>query len=315
MIEPEKPVVTFILFSYNQEKYIREAVESILSQDYSPLEIILSDDCSSDKTFSIMKEMADEYEGPHKILIRCNIINKGFAEHINQVVLLATGRLIVVSAGDDLSESNRTSVLVDFWLQHGAPVCSLFSAMSEIDKNSQLTGKIYRSFLPWTSLNPIDLIRLNASVFGAAHAWSADVMSSFPPLHTSVINEDSVIPFRASLLGGVMYVDKVLVKYRANIGLASNFGQGVMPAKVAARNSGLLKRPYVVCLQKVSDLRWINYDKSEIYAMTKSRRADYLFRYWLSINGKFTVKRVIFFARRCRFAWLIREIYFKFIYL
>ena len=57
----DRPLVTFALFAYNQEKYIREAVEGAFSQTYEPLEIILSDDCSSGGTFEIMQEIAAEY--------------------------------------------------------------------------------------------------------------------------------------------------------------------------------------------------------------------------------------------------------------
>lgn len=57
----QRPLVTFALFAYNQEKYIREAVDGAFSQTYEPLEIILSDDCSSDRTFEIMQEMAAAY--------------------------------------------------------------------------------------------------------------------------------------------------------------------------------------------------------------------------------------------------------------
>ena len=42
--------MTFVLLAYNQEKYIREAVDGALAQTYHPLKIILSDDCSSDRT-------------------------------------------------------------------------------------------------------------------------------------------------------------------------------------------------------------------------------------------------------------------------
>ncbi|HUF60663.1 MAG TPA: glycosyltransferase, partial [Verrucomicrobiales bacterium] len=54
----ERPLVSFLLLAYNQEQYIHEAVEGAFSQTYSPLEIILSDDCSTDRTFEIMREMA-----------------------------------------------------------------------------------------------------------------------------------------------------------------------------------------------------------------------------------------------------------------
>ena len=60
--------VSICLFAYNQEKYIRAAVESCLSQTYSSCEIILSDDASTDKTFELMQECVREYNGPHKII-------------------------------------------------------------------------------------------------------------------------------------------------------------------------------------------------------------------------------------------------------
>lgn len=45
--------VTFFLLAYNQERYIREAA---LAQDYPDLEVVLSDDCSTDGTFAIIQE-------------------------------------------------------------------------------------------------------------------------------------------------------------------------------------------------------------------------------------------------------------------
>ena len=52
----DRPLVTFALFAYNQEEFIREAVEGAFAQTYEPLEIILSDDCSSDRTYEIIQE-------------------------------------------------------------------------------------------------------------------------------------------------------------------------------------------------------------------------------------------------------------------
>jgi hypothetical protein len=51
--ETDQPLVTFALFAYNQEKYIREAVEGAFAQTYEPIEVILSEDYSTDRTFEI----------------------------------------------------------------------------------------------------------------------------------------------------------------------------------------------------------------------------------------------------------------------
>ena len=71
----ECPLITFALLAYNQESYIREAVEGAFAQNYSPLEIILSDDYSTDKTYEIMKDLVDEYKGFHIIKINRNGIS------------------------------------------------------------------------------------------------------------------------------------------------------------------------------------------------------------------------------------------------
>ena len=68
----ERPLVTLALFAYNQEDYVDEAIMAAFAQTYQPLEIILSDDYSSDRTFEVMQEMAREYQGPHEVFVQCN---------------------------------------------------------------------------------------------------------------------------------------------------------------------------------------------------------------------------------------------------
>lgn len=115
----ERPLVTFALFSYNQENYIREAIEGAFSQTYSPLEIILSDDCSTDGTLEIMKEMAKEYKGPHLVKVRQTEKNLGIAMHFDALMRLAAGQFVVVAAGDDISHPERTPTSMLLLKEHG----------------------------------------------------------------------------------------------------------------------------------------------------------------------------------------------------
>ncbi|GAA6201285.1 glycosyltransferase [Aquicoccus sp. SU-CL01552] len=123
---PDRPLVTFALFAYNQENYIREAIEGAFSQTYEPLEIILSDDCSSDRTFEIMQEMAEEYDGPHEVKVRRGENNQGTLAHVLSVAQLAKGKFLVVAAGDDISFPERTEVMSSAMLSapRNVVVCS-----------------------------------------------------------------------------------------------------------------------------------------------------------------------------------------------
>ena len=51
----EQPLATLFIAFYNQEDFVEDAVKGALSQTYENLEIILSDDCSTDKTFDEIK--------------------------------------------------------------------------------------------------------------------------------------------------------------------------------------------------------------------------------------------------------------------
>lgn len=128
----EKPLVTFALFAYNQEKYVREAVEGAFAQTYEPLEIILSDDCSTDRTFEVIQEMAAGYPGPHKLTVRQSPTNRGLGLHIKDVADLAQGEIIVVAAGDDVSLPNRTFELVNrMTCERSAFAASNYNSMDE----------------------------------------------------------------------------------------------------------------------------------------------------------------------------------------
>jgi glycosyltransferase involved in cell wall biosynthesis len=149
------PLVTFALFAYNQEEYIKEAVQGALAQDYEPLEIILSDDCSSDRTFETMIEMAQSYSGPNKIVVRRNPANRGLCLHVKDVAELARGDWIVVAAGDDISHPYRTRAMIEA-LTNGAFLYG-DSAFDEIDEQGVIK---YKSLAPthsehyiWTLLN------------------------------------------------------------------------------------------------------------------------------------------------------------------
>jgi len=129
---PERPRLTLAVFAYNQEKYIREAVQGAISQTYSPLEIILSDDCSSDRTFEIMLDIAQHYSGKHKICVRRSKKNLGTYNHVIEVARQSSGTYFVVNAGDDVSYDCRTTEIVACFLTSNATaVGSRYDTLNE----------------------------------------------------------------------------------------------------------------------------------------------------------------------------------------
>ena len=215
------PLVTFALISFNQEEHILEAIQGAFSQTYSPLEILISDDCSTDRTYQIIKKMTNAYKGPHKVTCSRRANNLGVAEHINKINFLANGELIVVAAGDDISMPERTQRLVDEYLSSHKLANYFFSSAQEImldgtivgvvnsPGNKNLTSKLKAALSPY----PVAI--------GATQAWTKLLASSFSPLGSGVWAEDQILGVRGLLLGPILYVDEPLIYYRVGSGIST----------------------------------------------------------------------------------------------
>ncbi len=219
VMDIERPLITYFLLSYNQERYLRSAIDSAFAQSYTPLEIVLSDDCSSDRSYEIMCEMADSYNGPHEIVLNRNLQNLGIGGHFNKGMQLAHGELIVAAAGDDISLPERTAVLHEAWLASNKQAFSLFSDAIFIDENDRHLKNLYGENKPALSCSPEAAVqRGGVGVAGCTQMFSKKTFDYFGPMDVEVMAEDMVIPFRSLLLGDVHYINSPLVLYRIHSG-------------------------------------------------------------------------------------------------
>ena len=213
----ELPLITFALFAYNQEQYIREAVEGAFAQTYSPLEIILSDDCSSDRTFEFMQEMVKNYSGSNIIKLNRNKKNIGLIAHVNKIFEIANGNIIVAAAGDDISMSWRTEKVVEAYKKAGKKPLLIHSSVINVDED----GNDHGVMVPPVIANNMTLEQIaisSALYIGATGVWSKHLYKCFGQLCFSEAYEDLVLGFRAALAGAILYIDEPLVKYRMNTG-------------------------------------------------------------------------------------------------
>jgi glycosyltransferase involved in cell wall biosynthesis len=232
----DRPLITFALFAYNQEKFIREAVEGAFAQTYSPLEIILSDDCSSDGTFNVIQAITAAYRRPHKVLLNRNTHNLGLAAHINRVMELSSGELIVAAAGDDVSLPRRVETTHAVWEGCSRPDY-LFFGIEVFSDDASATKQFV--FDPET-LTPLGMIgNCGMTLVAPAEAWHRRVFEVFGPLPPGIMTEDKSIAFRAALLGGVVFTSYPLVRYRIHGGNISRDVHCDRQGRRAARSRSL----------------------------------------------------------------------------
>ncbi len=255
-------LVTIALFAYNSEKFISEAIESVLSQDYTPLEIILSDDASTDASYRIIEKYASEYVGPHKIIARRSDKNLGVAEHINKVWSLVSGEWLVVAAGDDISNLDRVSKIMEYVDKN--PNTQLITSYAKlIDQTGRAVGIEYMAdrldYLPASdsySWNLDDRINNQAPLpHGATLAYSRALIDYFPPLPINCIYEDNIIGFRGELLGSCCLIRLPLICYRSHSEQITKFGPGDIREKDIKRKK-LNGDGMVTVKQNIEDLKY-----------------------------------------------------------
>ncbi len=103
------PILSVLMTAFNREKYIGEAIESILSSTFQDFELIIVDDCSSDNTISIAKKYALV---DTRVLIHKNDKNLGDYPNRNIAASYARGKYIKYVDSDDMISSDALEVMV-----------------------------------------------------------------------------------------------------------------------------------------------------------------------------------------------------------
>jgi len=208
-----RPLATLFITAYNQQDYIAAAIEGAFAQTYRPLEIVLSDDASADRTFAIMQAMAAAYDGPHTLVLNRNPVNLGIVPHVEKVMALARGQLIVENAGDDVSVPHRVARMVEAWLASGRRAKAIHSARRRLDEAGGL-HEVFDDARVLANQTPLEVIRDHGTLVGASLAWDREVWDVFGPQSPIAIFDDFPTCFRASLIGEIHYLPEPLLHYR-----------------------------------------------------------------------------------------------------
>lgn len=128
----KRPLVTALMPVYNGEKYLREAIDSILAQTFTDFEFLIINDGSKDQSEKIIRSYKDK-----RIRLINNTKNLGFSATVNRGLDLAKGKYIARMDCDDLSAPTRLEKQVAFMEKHpDYGVCGTLFAL--IDENRQI---------------------------------------------------------------------------------------------------------------------------------------------------------------------------------
>lgn len=128
-------LVTIIVPSFNQGRFIRETLDSILTQDYRPLEVLVIDGASTDQTVAVL----ESYAGFPELKWRSEPDN-GVVDAVNKGLARARGEIIAIQSSDDLYLPGAISAAVEFLHVH-PDVALVYGDVDLINENSQVIGR------------------------------------------------------------------------------------------------------------------------------------------------------------------------------
>jgi hypothetical protein len=210
---------TVIILAYKHERYIRESLASALAQSRAADEIIVIDDASPDGTAAVIEESISAYPGGMVRFIR-NERNLGLTASFAKAVAKASGDILVMMAGDDVSAPDRVERCTSYFA--GNPSAMALVANADIiDEDSCACGTL-DNCAGLAEPAALDLAGLTAGAYflrgrspcGATAAYRTEVFRAFSPLRSELFAEDEPAAFRAMLLGTCDFLPERLVRWR-----------------------------------------------------------------------------------------------------
>jgi glycosyltransferase involved in cell wall biosynthesis len=218
--------VSFICPIRNKAAHVEKAVRSILNQSYSPMEIVLSDQGSTDGSLVIVKKLADEYDGPNRVrILSCTDTDyKGMAglnKHFNYIDTQIEGDIVISCSADDFVHPDRALHTVRAFQEFDASYVNTGVCYATETSDSQNCTEFPDRASRW--LTPDEVIRYQIGSSGSS-AWARDLYQKHGPLE-GCEQQDMILPMMALIERGIYYVDEVLHTYISH-GSLENTGLG-----------------------------------------------------------------------------------------
>lgn len=265
------PLLSIGLFVYNGERFIKEAIDSILNQTFTDFELIISDNASTDRTCEIVEAYA---KSDDRIRYYRSEKNMGAGWNARRVYELATSKYFRWAAVDDLLEPDLLSRCVE--VLESDPGCVLaHTRTKEVDEN----GTFIKNYVQPMKTDYDDPVARFREIFlwGGHNCYQIygvmrmSALRQLPPQGTYV-NADGVLLARMSLLGRFCEIPEYLFISRRH----SSQSMATLPVRVKHPRRFRLTNRY----GNLPSLEWWDPTRTRVVTFPEFRR---LFEYFLSV--------------------------------
>src|SRR5665213_1992499 len=202
----QTPLVSIAMCTYNGAKFLAAQLDTLVTQTYKRIEIIVADDCSTDDTFSILTVYAAKYS---QFRIYRNEKNLGFTANFEKAVKLCGGDLIALCDQDDLWDHKKIELQVDaikedMLIYHDSEF--IHEDGTSMHKNMSDVMNLYRGGEP-------EVFLFFNCVSGHSILMKKELLNDALPLKKDYFH-DWWLAYVATNVGEIDFIPQSLVQYR-----------------------------------------------------------------------------------------------------
>ena len=135
------PLVSVLVTTYNHAEYLEQALDSVLAQDSTDYELIITDDCSQDDSAAVIRAWLERTGAVADFAV--NERNLGICATRNRALARSSGRFVCSLSGDDWYEPDRVSRQASFFLDQDDDVAAVYSDVRVVAADGAVLSESY----------------------------------------------------------------------------------------------------------------------------------------------------------------------------
>lgn len=211
MINPKpvyRPLVSVALATYNGDNFLEEQLDSLLSQTYQNIEIVISDDRSTDGTQSILQEYTQKDE---RVRWSINKNQRGFISNFSEAISFCGGEIIFLCDQDDVWNKNKIEKHIDIY--QNPSIMWIYNEVVITDQNRKVTGYLTDTMPDYWTRRKLLYYTWGSCVLGCVTSYRANLIKNIWPADQNAPGHDSWIQL-AIYPAKSAYIPEILQEYR-----------------------------------------------------------------------------------------------------
>ena len=211
--------LSIALCTYNGSKFLREQLQSLANQTLLPFEVIVTDDCSTDNTISIIREFAKVLN----IKTFANDFPLKVAKNFEKAVSLCSGDIILMCDQDDIWHPDKLAKISQYF-QDNPNQLAVFSDADLVDEKGESLNKNFWSVVRFHEFqiqqfkegNVVELLLAGNRTAGCMMAFRKELIEKIVPFptHIPLMIHDNWITIVSAMMDSFGLIDEKLISYR-----------------------------------------------------------------------------------------------------